>query len=69
MTGIPFLCHTEEQRLLDALVQKHKDIDAKNSAHQFSSPAFTSPAGNQAGVTKGPLNVTAEQQSFLDDIW
>ena len=74
VSGIPYLCHTEEQRISESLKMKHQDFDAKNgasnrSSSEFSSPAFTSPTGDQNTVTKGPLNITPEQKVFLDGIW
>lgn len=58
--GISYLTPEHEGSLREILQQKHREVA------QFSSPAFTTPGTDeQAGVTKGPINIPEEQKEFI----
>ncbi|KAK6170289.1 hypothetical protein SNE40_018712 [Patella caerulea] len=60
--GIPYLTPTQENTLKDTIEQKHL-LHA-----QFSSPAFTSPHGQDIGPNKGPIAIPDDQKSFINGI-
>lgn len=55
----------EEQKLQDALRQKHQHLDVQ----QFSSPVFTSPTGDPLALAKGPPVIPEEHKEFVENIW
>ena len=67
--GIGYLRPAEEQRLRDALQQRHQA--AERSERAQSSPAFASPVANETGTigAKGPVVVPPERKQFVADIW
>lgn len=60
--GIPYLNPTHEQTLRDNLKWRHQQ------AAQLSSPAFTTPDG-QDPVIKGPITIPTEHEEFLSNTW
>ncbi|XP_064633284.1 poly(A)-specific ribonuclease PARN-like isoform X2 [Lineus longissimus] len=58
--GIPYLSPADEQKLKEALGQKHQQF-------MYSSPAFTTPGGALESV-KSPAVIPDEQKEFIESV-